>query len=117
MARWTRRTVIAAVTITMLAYPFLLTDPRSPWANLDKSEFIRLYSDGVSGSGSRLPTMVPAGSTADYLPGSRVLHPGPADADALAALGVTDAVLSTPSSSSRPRKRASASAARWTVTS
>lgn len=85
VARWTRRTVIAAVTITMLAYPFLLTDPRSPWANLDKSEFIRLYSDGVSGSGSRLPTMVPAGSTADYLPGSRVLHPGPADADALAA--------------------------------
>ncbi|MBC7551077.1 MAG: hypothetical protein H7269_09300, partial [Cellulomonas sp.] len=85
VARWTRRTVIAAVTVTMLAYPFLLTDPRSPWANLDKSEFIRLYSDGVSGSGSRLPTMVPAGSTADYLPGSRVLHPGPADADALAA--------------------------------
>jgi glucoamylase len=83
-ARWTRRTVTAAVTITMLAYPFLLTDPRSPWANLDRSEFIRLYSDGVSGSGSRLPEMVPAGTTAVYLPGSRVLDPGPLDADALA---------------------------------
>ncbi|MGV8967123.1 MAG: glycoside hydrolase family 15 [Cellulomonas sp.] len=83
-ARWTRRSVTAAVTITMLAYPFLLTDPRSPWANLDRSEFIRLYSDGVSGSGSRLPTMVPAGITADYLPGSHVLQPNPTDAVAVA---------------------------------
>lgn len=84
-ARWTRRAVTAAVTLTMLAYPFLLTDPRSPWANLDRSEFIRLYSDGVSGSGTRLPDVVAAGVTADYLPGSRVLNPGPGDADALAA--------------------------------
>ncbi|RYV51252.1 glycoside hydrolase family 15 [Pengzhenrongella frigida] len=83
-ARWTRRSVTAMVTITMLAYPFLLTDPRSPWANLDRSETIALYSDGVSGSGSVLPTLVPAGTTADYLPGSRVLDPGPADPDALA---------------------------------
>ncbi|QTE29830.1 glycoside hydrolase family 15 protein [Pengzhenrongella sicca] len=82
--RWRRRAVGTAVTLTMVAYPFLLTDPRSPLANLDSSEFIRLYSDGVAVGAGGSPELVPAGVQADYLPGSRVLNPGPGDPEALA---------------------------------
>ena len=83
-ARWTRRAVTAVVTLTMVAAPFLLTDPRSPLANANKPENIRLYSNGVSRGASRSPRLIRAGSTPKYLPGSRVLDPGPSDPAALA---------------------------------
>ena len=79
--RWVRRGVTAAVTLVMAASPFLLTDPRSPWAHKDDPAFVELYSDGLAAAGTgEAPELVPAGTLATYLPGSRVLDPGP-DAD------------------------------------
>lgn len=82
--RW-RRAVTAAVALVMLAYPFLLTDPRSPWAHRDDPAVVALYSDGLAAAGpGERPDLVPAGTRAAYLAGSRVLDPGP-DADAATA--------------------------------
>lgn len=62
----------------MAASPFLLTDPRSPWANADDPAFIRLYSDGLAAAApSTPPTLLRAGEPAVYLAGSRVVDPGP----------------------------------------
>jgi hypothetical protein len=70
------------VSLVMAASPFLLTDPRSPWAHLDDPAHVDLYSDGLAAAGTgEAPELVPAGTLAAYLPGSRVLDPGP-DADA-----------------------------------
>jgi glucoamylase len=92
--RWARRVTAGAVALAVGASPFLLTDPRSPWSHAGDPAVIRLYSDGLAvtadGSG---PVAVPAGTTARYLPGSRVLDPGPgADAATSArALGAAAA--------------------------
>lgn len=84
-ARWSRRAVTAAVTLAMVAFPFLLTDPRSPLAHANDPEYIRLYSDGIARGADGMPALVATGSLAAFLPGSRVLDPGPSDAAALAA--------------------------------
>ncbi|WP_298461731.1 glycoside hydrolase family 15 [uncultured Cellulomonas sp.] len=77
--RWARRSAAAAVTLVMAASPFLLTDPRSPWANANDPAVIALYSDGLAaGAPGTAPTLVAAGAPAVYLPGTRVLDPGPA---------------------------------------
>ena len=75
----------AAVTLTMVAFPFLLTDARSPLARERRPEHIRLYSNGITRGATGTPELVATGTTADYLPGSRVGNPGPADTAALAA--------------------------------
>ncbi|NMR20304.1 glycoside hydrolase family 15 [Cellulomonas fimi] len=77
--RWGRRAVTAAVTLTMMAYPFLLTDPRSPLANAGEPAYIRLYSNGIGLGPDGAPELVATGSTPPYLAGSRVLDPGPDD--------------------------------------
>lgn len=74
----------AAVALTMGASPFLLTEPRSPWAHANDPEHIRLYSDGIAIGANGRPALVAAGSSGAYLAGSRVLDPGPADAATLA---------------------------------
>ncbi len=84
-ARLARRAGAAAVTLVMLAYPFLLTDPRSPLAHGHDRAVVRLYTDGLAaGPAGDPPDVVTAGTTAAYLPGSRVLDPGP-DAGAATA--------------------------------
>ena len=79
-----RRIVTIVVTVTMIAFPFLLTDPRSPLARMDVNAPIRLYSNGIATGPSGRPALIATHAFAGYLPGSRVLDPGPADPAALA---------------------------------
>jgi len=76
--------VTGAITLTMIASPFLFSDPRSPWAHAYDADYIKLYSDGIAQGTDTLPSLVTAGSRAHYLAGSRVLDPGPRNPAALA---------------------------------
>ena len=52
----------------MAASPFLLTDPRSPWAHLDDPAHIDLYSDGLAAAGTGEAPDARAGRDARHLP-------------------------------------------------
>ena len=69
----------------MIASPFLLSDPRSPWAHANDASRITLDSDGIAQGDGVVPGLVAAGSRARYLTGSRVLDPGPRHPVALAS--------------------------------
>ena len=83
-ASYVRRALTAAITLTMIASPVLLSAPSSPQAHASDPSHTALYSDGIAQEVGALPTLVTAGSRAHYLAGSRVLDPGSRHPAALA---------------------------------